>query len=88
MIPGKMKMDDSEKQNPHERARRSFVVSDFSVRDIPFAVLAFFIISAICIVLGLAVESLTFFWRGFVVGIAVALVAVGGLSLLFRKKEK
>ena len=88
MIPGKMKMDDSEKQNPQEQTQRSFVVSDFSARDIPFAVLAYVIISAICIVLGLAVESLTSFWRGFAFGIAVALVAVGGLSLLLRKKDK
>lgn len=85
MIPGKIKMDDSEKQNPHERTQRSFVVSDFSLREIPFAVLAFFIISAACVVLGLAVESLTSFWRGVVFGIAVALVVVGGLSQLLRR---
>lgn len=80
-------MADSENQHLPDKPQRSFVVGDFSVRDIPFAVLAYVIISAICIVLGLAVEFLTSFWRGFAFGIAVALVAVGGLSLLLRKKE-
>lgn len=81
-------MTESDKQHTTNKAHRSFVVSDFSVRDIPFAVLVYVIISAICIVLGLAVESLTSFWQGFVFGIAVALVAVGGLSLLLRRNVK
>jgi hypothetical protein len=81
-------MADTDDQLPPDKPHRSFVVTDFSVRDIPLALLAYVIISAVCVVFGLAVESLTSFWQGFVFGIAVALAAVGVLSLILRKKDK
>ena len=81
-------MTDSDKQQTTNEPHRSFVVSDFSMRDIPVALLAYGIISVASVVMGLAVESLTSFWRGFSFGIAAAMAAVSGLSLLLRKKDK
>ena len=81
-------MADGERQSPPDNPHRSFSVSDFSVRDIPFALLACVIVSAICVVLGLVVESLSSFWQGFFFGIAVAIAAVRGLSLVLRRKDK
>ena len=80
-------MEDNEIQPLPDRKHRSFVISDFSVRDIPVALLAFAMISIASVVLGLAVESLPSFWRGFLFGIAVALAAVVGVSLLLRKDK-
>lgn len=80
-------MTNSENQNPPRKPHRSFVVSDFSVRDIPVALLAYVIISVASVALGLAVESLTSFWRGFLFGIAVALTAVVGLSQILNSKS-
>lgn len=80
-------MAETDNQDTSEKSHRSFVVSDFSVRDIPVAVLAYVIISAACVVLGLAVESLTSFWRGFLFGIADATAASVGLSQMFRAKS-
>jgi hypothetical protein len=77
-------MIDSENKHPPVKPDRSFMISDFSVRDIPLALLTYVIISAICVVLGLAVESLGSFWQGVLFGIAVAVAAVGGLSLIQR----
>ena len=45
-------MEDNESQPLPDRKHRSFVFSDFSVRDIPFALLAFIIISVASVVLG------------------------------------
>jgi hypothetical protein len=73
-------MADNDNQDAENEPQRSFVVTDFSVRDIPVAVVAYVIISAACVALGLAVESLGSFWRGFLFGIAVAMAAVVGLS--------
>ena len=81
-------MTDSNKQHPPDSNHRSFVVTDFSVGEIPGALVVYAIVSAVCIVLGLAVESLTSFWQGFVFGIAVAMATVAGLSLFPRKKDK
>ena len=81
-------MDQSENHHPPDKPHRSFVVTDFSMREIPGALVAYGLLSAVCVALGLAVESLTSFWQGFVYGIAVALAAVGVLSLILKKKDK
>ena len=81
-------MADTDNQHAPDEPHRSFVVTDFSMREIPGALVAYGLLSAVCVVLGLAVESLTSFWQGFVYGIAVALAAVGVLSVLLRKKDK
>ena len=73
-------MADTDDQDASKKSQRSFVVSDFSVRDIPAAVVAYVIIGAVCVALGLAVESLGSFWRGFLFGTAVTFAAVVILS--------
>ncbi len=55
-------MTNSDKQQTIDEPHRSFVPSDFSMRDIPFMLLAFIIISVASVVLGLFVESLSSFW--------------------------
>ena len=87
-ITRKTIMEDDKIQPLLDRKHRSFVISDFSVRDIPVALLAFAMISIASVVLGLAVESLPSFCRGFLFGFAVTLAAVVGLSLLLRKKDR
>ncbi|MDA0920336.1 MAG: hypothetical protein O2983_11955 [Planctomycetota bacterium] len=69
-------MEDNESQPLPDRKHRSFVVSDFSVRDIPFALLAFIIISVASVVLGLVVESLSPFLRGYCWGIVTTILAL------------
>ena len=82
-------MTDSDKQQTTNKPHRSFVVSDFSMRDIPVALLAYGIISVASVVMGLAVESLPSFWRGFLFGIAAAMAGVIGLSqILGSRAEK
>ena len=82
-------MTDSDKQQTTDEPHRSFVVSDSSMRDIPFMLLAFSVISVASIVMGLAVESLTSFWRGVLFGIAAAMAGVIGLTqILGSRAEK
>lgn len=79
-------MDQSENHHPPDEPHRSFVVTDFSMREIPRALVAYGLLSAGCVVLGLAVESLGSFWQGILFAIAVAVAAVGGLSLIQRMR--
>ena len=82
-------MTDSDKQQTTNEPHRSFVVSDFSMRDIPVALQAYGTISVASVVMGLVVESLTSFWRGFLFGIAAAMAGVIGLSqILGSRAEK
>jgi hypothetical protein len=81
-------IDRSENQHTPDEPHRSFVVTDFSVREIPGALVTYGLVSAVCIVFGLAVESLTSFWQGFVLRIAFAMAAVAGLSLLPKRKAQ
>ncbi len=69
-------MTDSDNNEIPDQRHRSFQVSDFSVRDIPFALLAFIIICAASVVLGLFVESLSSFWRGYLWGIVTTILAL------------
>lgn len=52
---------------------KSFRSSDFSLRDIPGFIVAYLIISAFSVGLGLLLEALPDFWKGFLVGLGVAL---------------
>jgi hypothetical protein len=47
---------------------RSFRIGDFSLRDVPWAVAAYLIISLFSIGLGVFLESLPEFWRGVLLG--------------------
>ncbi len=64
---------------------RSFVPSDFSFRDTPYLLVAYLVASAICIGVGLAIESIPSFWRGLLAGVGLGFV--GALALLRRSKE-
>ena len=79
-------MEDSESQPLPDRKHRPFVVSDFSMRDIPFTLLALIIISLASVILGLFVESLSSFWRGYLWGIVTTILAVAILRRMFRTK--
>lgn len=57
----------------------SFAVSDSSFRDMPRALLAFIIVSVSSVVVGLVVESLSRFCRGFLFGIATTVTGITGL---------
>ena len=69
-------MTDSDNKEIPDQRHRSFQVSDFSVRDLPFALLAFIIISVASVVLGLFVESLSSFLRGYCWGIVTTILAL------------
>ncbi|HSW01062.1 MAG TPA: hypothetical protein VLI39_12875 [Sedimentisphaerales bacterium] len=58
---------------------RSFRISDFSIRDIPWAVAAYVILSLLSIGVGVFLESLREFWSGFLFG--AGLVLMGALFL-------
>ena len=79
-------MVDSEKHHPPEKPHRSFLVSDYSVKDIPFMLLAFIIISLASIVLGLFVESLSSFWRGYLWGIVTTILAMAIFRQVLKTK--
>jgi hypothetical protein len=64
---------------------RSFVPSDFSLRDIPGFLVAYVIISAICVLAGLTLQALPPFWRGTLCGLGIGLF--GALILLRDSKE-
>ena len=79
------------KVNPNTNERtmsehKSFRVSDFSLRDIPWAVAAYIIISLLSIGLGLVLESLPSFWSGLLLGAGGALL-IAYLLLRPVKKE-
>jgi hypothetical protein len=65
---------------------KSFRISGFSIRDIPWAVAAYFILSLLSIGLGVFLESLPEFWSGFLSGAGLALV--GAFLLLGPRTRK
>ena len=77
-------MTDSENKELPDQRHRSFLVSDFSMRDIPFALLAFAIICVVSVILGLFVESLSSFWRGYLWGIVTTILAMEVLRQISR----
>lgn len=64
---------------------KSFEPSDFSLTDLPGFIAIYFVISAAAIALGLLLESIPQFWKGFLVGIGFSLVAA--FFLLTPKKK-
>ena len=79
-------MTNSDKQQTIDEPHRSFVPSDFSVRDIPFMLLTFIIISVVSVVLGLFVEALSSFWRGYLWGIVTTILVVAILRQISTTK--
>ncbi len=65
--------------------QRSFVASDFSLRDVPGFLIVYVIVSAMCVVAGLTLEALPKFWGGVVCGIGIGFL--GALALLRSKRE-
>lgn len=64
---------------------KSFRISGFSIRDLPWAVAAYLVISILSIGLGIFLESLPEFWRGFLSGAGLAL---GGAFFLFGPRPR
>jgi hypothetical protein len=77
-------MTDGDNQEIPDQRHRSFVPSDFSMRDISFMLLVFIIISVVSVVLGLFVESLFSFWRGYLWGIVTTILAVAILRQMLK----
>ena len=63
---------------------RSFKPSDFSLKDIPGFLVAYVIISAICVLVGLTFQGLPLFWGGLLCGVGIGFL--GALMLLREKK--
>lgn len=64
---------------------RSFLPSDFSLRDVPGFLVAYLLLSAACVAAGFFMEQLPPFWRGTLWGASIGLAAgVAWLSLSRR----
>jgi hypothetical protein len=67
---------------------RTFLLSDFSLRDVPGAIVVYVIVAAICVLAGLALESVPPFWRGLLSGVGLGLCgALILLTLLYRRQK-
>ena len=64
---------------------RSFLPSDFSLRDIPGFLVVYIGISVICVFFGLTLQTLPPFWGGMLCGVGLGFF--GALALLHQKKE-
>ena len=64
---------------------KSFRISDFSLRDAPWGIAAYMILSAFAIGLGLLMESLPRFWSGLLLGTGGALIVA---FILLRPVQK
>jgi len=53
---------------------RAFRISDFSIRDVPWVLAAYLVISIFSIGLGIFLESLPGFWSGLLLGSGIALL--------------
>lgn len=62
---------------------RSFVPSDFSLRDVPIFLVAYVIMSAVCVFAGLAIQALPPWWGGMLCGVGLGFCAA---LLLLRDK--
>jgi len=70
-----VKPDLDRKEKTVTTEHKSFRISDFSLRDVPWAVAAYLIISLFSIGLGVFLESLPKFWSGVLLGAGCALLA-------------
>lgn len=60
---------------------RSFLPSDFSLRDVPGFLVAYLLMSAACVAAGVFLERLPPFWQGILCGAGLGLAAGAWLSL-------
>ena len=79
-------MHNTDDHNSSDTPHRSFVPSDFSLRDIPLTLFAFGVIGVASIILGLVVESPSSFWRGCLWGIVTTILAVAILHQVLSTK--
>jgi len=63
---------------------RSFVPSDFSLRELPGFLVVYVVISAVFVLVGLASQALPPFWRGTLLGVGLGFA--GALVLLRERK--
>ena len=63
---------------------RSFRISDFSLREVPWAVAAYIIIALLSTGVGVLLESLPKFWRGVLLGGGCVLTACYLLACYYR----
>ena len=54
---------------------KSFRVTNFSIRDVPALVVGYLIVAAIAACIGLFLEAIPEFWRGFLLGVGATLIA-------------
>lgn len=66
-------------------AHRSFVPSNFSLRDLPGFLVGYVVVSAICVLVGLTIEALPPFWGGTLCGLGIGFIAA--LFLLHERKQ-
>ena len=64
----------------------SFRVTDFSLRDLPWAVAAYLLLSLLSVGLGLFLESLPSFWSGLLLGAGAAFIVAFFLLRPVKKK--
>jgi hypothetical protein len=64
---------------------RSFVPSDFSLRELPGFFIAYVILAGICIFVGVTIQSLPPFWGGILYGLGIGLL--GAMIMLRDSKE-
>jgi hypothetical protein len=67
---------------------RTFLLSDFSLRDVPGAIAVYVILSAICVLAGLTLESVPPFWRGLLSGMGLGLCSALILLTLLHRRQK
>jgi hypothetical protein len=67
---------------------RSFLLSDFSLRDVPAAIVAYVILAAICVLAGLVLQSLPPFYRGILSGLGLGSCATLVLLVLICRKRE
>ncbi|MCF7954815.1 MAG: hypothetical protein K9M75_03335 [Phycisphaerae bacterium] len=64
---------------------RSFVPSDFSLRDVPGFLIGYVAVSAICVGLGLVIQTIPSFGKGLLCGVGLGFFAA--LAVLYPKKK-
>ena len=70
------------------KKHRSFLLSDFSLRDVPAAIVVYVILAAICVLAGLVLETLPPFWRGLLSGMGFGLCGALMLLALLHQRQK
>lgn len=73
---------------PTMSQHQSFRITDFSLRDLPWAVAAFLVLSVVSIGLGLLLESLPSVWSGVLLGTSGALLVASFLLRSVKKADR